>query len=208
MVFCHLRLFIGAYRSSFRQLDDGPILQKPPRKRYKPVKNSWEYASVFEAASFCKFPVQKYETLIVKNKAHLEQLQKTLHLSPADYTLEKIIPIDNGNILPTKELGPEIVHSKQYDWKHLPFATLPFSDVFQRCMAHLPLDDAWVEDICQKINADPHIKSMSADIGGVFINSESIAQMKLRVKKLKKSVLDTIKTPKQLAGEERLAGKE
>lgn len=169
------------------------------------LKN-WQTASLSGVSSFCKFPNQVVNIAKVKNKTHLKELQEALHLTPDDYVIDKIIPIDNGNILPTVELGYTILDSKQYDWKNLPFATLPFSKSIGEFIAHFPLNEAWVDAICQKINADPHIKSMSSDIGGIFIKNESIVQMKLRAKKLKEIGTGRIETPRQLA-EEPLTGK-
>ena len=135
---------------------------------------------------------------LVEHKKHLKTLIAEEALDKESFRIDSIIPIDNGNILPMQSLMG-IVDAKQYDWKHLKFADIKFHAHIIDFINTVNLNEAWVYEICAAINEDPHIKKLSSDIGGVFINQRSIEQMILRAKKLKEVGLGGITTPKQLA---------
>lgn len=135
----------------------------------------------------------------ILDKNHLSMLHSQMNLTENDYEIEAIIPIDNANIMPTKEFGSNILDSKQYAWKTLKFASLGFCDEVVDFMNQVHIDDKWVQDICNAINGDMQIKQLCYDVGGTLINPESMAQMKLRTRKLKEIGTRQIKTPRDLA---------
>lgn len=136
---------------------------------------------------------------IVADRAHLAELAKNTHASPSDFKIIAILPIDNGNILPTQELAGRILDSKQYDWKRLKCANIPFHPEVIEFIKSSALTSGWVHDLCESINDDEAIVKYSSDICGPFICDASIAQMVLRMRKIRDVGTGKINTPRLLA---------
>lgn len=135
----------------------------------------------------------------ILNKEKLKKAVKEEGYTVNDLTIEEIIPIDNGNILPKQQVNRMICDSKQYLWKNLEFSQSRFSIEMIEFLKKCNLDDTWVDQICNSINFDADIKELCKDATEIFVSTLSVMQMKLRVKQINKVITREIKTPRELA---------
>jgi len=140
----------------------------------------------------------------VRDQEHLSKLVNTEHLRKDDFVIRGLLPIDNGNILPTQDLCSTglvgmVLDSKQYEWKNLKFAAIPFHSAIIDFIKAASITKVWASDVGAAINNDMEIKRYSQDIGGSFISKSSLLQLHHRIHNLNKIANGSITTPKVLA---------
>lgn len=121
----------------------------------------------------------------------------------ADGEINKIIPIDNANILPQKEknyLNWKTLGWHISEWNELNIAQKPFTEETIRLIA--ALGDNFVNEICEEIRQDPKISTMMEEDPknqGTYPSIESEGFMQHRFDLLKKAVSGELKTPYELS---------
>jgi hypothetical protein len=141
---------------------------------------------------------------LVKNHDHLHKLVHERYMRKEDFKIVGIIPIDNGNILPTQDLYTQdifgtIVDLKQYDWRSLKFSQEPFHAEIIDFIKSSALSKKWAIDLCDSINTDEEIIKYSNDMQGPFINKKSLYQLCNRIENIISVGKGKITTPKALA---------
>ena len=119
--------------------------------------------------------------------------------------IRKIVPIDNANILPKKEIRSWNLYGNwnQYAWSSWKIANEEFSPEVKKILSEL--DDNFVDQICEEINQDKEIsdlvnKQMADEPDcAQYPSPEAKDLMKKRFALLKKVAAGEIKTPQALA---------
>lgn len=115
-------------------------------------------------------------------------------------TIEKIIPIDNANILPKQEISHYINYCagfSVYKWSQFFISRSPFTEETIATLA--ALSDNFVDEICEEIKKDPEILSVM-NLEAEFPSDEAKAEMKRRFNILKAVAEGKITSPYELSG--------